>query len=107
MEIFAVRWNVISEISKLLLNDIFAELDGSRQWDWEYYDWLDQGGLQVERYISQNYTSQVNQASSRCFFRCFQWEFWEGVSTIFQLSIMMLHVSAAAGFYEFHFKFKA
>ena len=29
-EIFAVRWNVASEISKLLLNDIFAELDGNR-----------------------------------------------------------------------------
>ena len=39
MEIFAVKWNVVSEISKVLLNDIFSELDGSRQWDWEYYDW--------------------------------------------------------------------
>ena len=29
MEIFAVKWNVVSDISKLLLNDIFAELDGS------------------------------------------------------------------------------
>ena len=28
MEIFAVKWNVLSEISKVLLN-IFAELDGS------------------------------------------------------------------------------
>ena len=28
MEIFAVKWNVVSEISKVLLNDIFAELDG-------------------------------------------------------------------------------
>ena len=24
MEIFAVKWNVVSEISKVLLNDIFA-----------------------------------------------------------------------------------
>ena len=30
MEIFAVKWNVVSDISKVLLNDIFAELDGSR-----------------------------------------------------------------------------
>ena len=28
MEIFAVKWSVVSEISKVLLNDIFAELDG-------------------------------------------------------------------------------
>ena len=28
MEIFAVKWNVVSDISKVLLNDIFAELDG-------------------------------------------------------------------------------
>ena len=33
MEISAVRWNVVSEISKVLLNGIFAEIDGSRQWD--------------------------------------------------------------------------
>ena len=29
MEIFAVKWNIVSEIIKVLLNDIFAELDGS------------------------------------------------------------------------------
>ena len=29
MEIFAIEWNVVSEISKVLLNDIFAELDES------------------------------------------------------------------------------
>ena len=29
MEIFAVKWNVVSEISKVLLNDIFA--DGSSE----------------------------------------------------------------------------
>ena len=28
MEIFAVKWNVVSDISKVLLNDIFAERDG-------------------------------------------------------------------------------
>ena len=29
MEIFAVTWNAVSEVSKVLLNDIFTELDGS------------------------------------------------------------------------------
>ena len=29
MEIFAVKLNFVSEISKVLLNDIFAELDGN------------------------------------------------------------------------------
>ena len=29
MEILPVKWNVVSEVSKALLNDIFAELDGS------------------------------------------------------------------------------
>ena len=29
MEIFAVKRNVVSDISIVLLNDIFAELDGS------------------------------------------------------------------------------
>ena len=29
MKIFAVKWNAVSEISKVLLNDVLAELDGS------------------------------------------------------------------------------
>ena len=29
MEIFAVKWNVVLDISKVLLKDIFAELDES------------------------------------------------------------------------------
>ena len=29
MEIFSVKWNVVSATSKVILNDIFAELDGS------------------------------------------------------------------------------
>ena len=29
MDIFAVKWNIVSEIIKVLLNDIFAELDGN------------------------------------------------------------------------------
>ena len=32
MEISAVRWNVVSEITKVLLNGVFAKIDGSRQW---------------------------------------------------------------------------
>ena len=31
MEIFAVKWNVVSVIRKVLLNDTFAELDGSSE----------------------------------------------------------------------------
>ena len=29
IDIFAAKWNIVSNISKVLLNDIFAELDGS------------------------------------------------------------------------------
>ena len=29
MKIFAVKWNVVLEITKVLLNDIFADLDGT------------------------------------------------------------------------------
>ena len=50
-------------------------------------DVLDLGGLQVQRYISKNYTSQVNQVLSRCFFQCFQWQFGEeGGSNYFYTS---------------------
>ena len=31
MEVFAAKWNDVSEISKVLLNDTFAELDGSSE----------------------------------------------------------------------------
>ena len=31
IEIFAVKWNVVSEISKVLLNDIFTEIDESSE----------------------------------------------------------------------------
>ena len=37
MGIFAVKWNVVSEISKVFLNDIFAELDGNSGIKKEYY----------------------------------------------------------------------
>ena len=40
-------------------------------------DRLDLGGLQIERYISKNYTSQINQALIRRLFSIFQREFGE------------------------------
>ena len=62
--------------------------------------------LQTERYISKNYTSQVNQALSRCFFTVFSENLGRGISAIFWLSIMHACISSSAEFYEFHFKFK-
>ena len=47
IEIFAVTWNVVSEISKVLLN-IFAELDGSSGIKNIITDQLNLGGLQVD-----------------------------------------------------------
>ena len=57
MEIFAVKWNVVSEISKVLLNDIFAELEGnSGIKNIITTDRVHLGGLQVCRlYICKNY----------------------------------------------------
>ena len=48
MEIIAVKWNIVSEISKVLLNDIFAELDGGSRIKniISYTDRLNIGGLQ-------------------------------------------------------------
>ena len=57
-------------------------------------DILDLGGLQVGRYISKNYTSQVNQALSKCFFSVFSENLGRGVSTIFQISIMHACISS-------------
>ena len=54
--------------------------------------------------VRRNYTNEVNQALSKCFFSVFSENLGRGISTIFRLSIM--HVSAAAAFNEFHFKFK-
>ena len=48
MEIFAVKWNVVSDISKVLLNDIFAELDGSSGIKNIITGRLNLGGLQVD-----------------------------------------------------------
>ena len=51
MEIFAVKWNVVSEISKALLNDIFAERDGRSGIKniISYTDRLHLGGLHASR----------------------------------------------------------
>ena len=49
MEIFPVKWNVVSEISKVLLNDIIAEVDGSSGIKNIITDRLNLGGLQVAR----------------------------------------------------------
>ena len=48
MEIFAIKWNVVSEIGKVLLNDIFAELDGSSGIKNIITGRLNLGGLQVD-----------------------------------------------------------
>ena len=51
MEIFAVKWKVVSEISKVLMNDIFAKLDASSEIknNSSYTGRLNPGGLQVGR----------------------------------------------------------
>ena len=58
--------------------------------------------------VRGNYTNEVNQAVSRCFFSAFSENLGLGDINHFyinyQLSIM--HVSTTARFNEFHFKFK-
>ena len=58
MEIFAVKWNVVSEIRKVLLNDIFAELDGSSGNKNIIADRLNFAGLQVDD-ISIKITAEI------------------------------------------------
>ena len=55
MEIFAVKRSIVSEIIKVLLNDIFAELDGSN--GIKNTDRLNRfSGLQVDdQAITKNY----------------------------------------------------
>ena len=45
-----LKWNVVSEISKVLLNDVFGELDGRSGIKniISYTDRLNIGGLQVD-----------------------------------------------------------
>ena len=49
MEIFAVKWNVVSETKKVLPNDIFAERDGSSGIKNIISNRLNLGELQVYR----------------------------------------------------------
>ena len=49
MEILDVKWNVVSEIIKVLLNDIIAKLDGSSGIKNIISDKLNLAGLQVAR----------------------------------------------------------
>ena len=83
MESFAVKWNVVSETSKVFLNDIFTELDGSSGIKNIITDRLNfgVGELQVDhisaklrygRKYKEMYTNQVNQALNGCFFSNFQ-----------------------------------
>ena len=115
MESFTVKLNVVSETSKVFLNDTFTELDGSSEIKNIITDRLNLGvgELQVDdisakirygRKYKEIYTNQVNQALSGCFFSIFSENCGRGISTVFRLSIM--HVVVAAGFNEFHFIFK-
>ena len=82
MEIFAVKLNVVSETSKVSLNNIFAELDGSSGIKniINYTVRLNIDGLQVDDIAiskvmaesRKNYNKEVNQALSICFFESFQ-----------------------------------
>ena len=63
MEIFTVKWNVVSEISKVLLNDIFAELDGSSGIKNIITDRLNLGRLQVDD--SHIISTKITAESSR------------------------------------------
>ena len=83
MEIFSVKWNVVSATSKVILNDIFAELDGSSGIKNIITDKLNLGELYKEIY-----TNQVNQALRRCFFSIFSENCERGISTVFRLSII-------------------
>ena len=57
-------------------------------------DRLDLGGLQVERYISKNYTSQVNQPLSRPFFSVFSANLGRGYQLFFRFPSYM-HVCSS------------
>ena len=54
--IFTVKQNVVSEISKVLLNDVIAELDGNNGIK-NITERLNLGGLQVDD-ISANVTAE-------------------------------------------------
>ena len=52
--------------------------------------------------VRRNYTNEVNQALSRCFFSVFSKNLGRGVSAIFRWSTM--HESAAVGYFNFSCK---
>ena len=60
---FAVKLNFVSEISKVLLNDIFAELDGSSGIKNIITDRLNLGRLQVDN--SHIISTKITAESSR------------------------------------------
>ena len=97
MDIFDLKWNVVSEASKVLLNDIFTELDGSSGIKNIITEILNLAELQVEdisakirygRKYKEIYINQVNQALSRCFFSIFSENCGKGISAVFRLSNM-------------------
>ena len=113
MEIFTVKWNVVSETSKVLLNNIFREFDESSGIKNIITDRLNLRKLQVNhisakiryrRRYKEIYTNQVNQALSRCIFSIFRKNCGREISTVFRMFIM--HVLVAAEFYKFRFVFK-
>ena len=58
MGIFTLKWNVVSEISKLLLNYVLAELNGSSGIKNIITDRLNLGGLQQVYNISAKTTAE-------------------------------------------------
>ena len=78
---------------------------------------LDLGGLQsiddigsykqklLRQKVPRNYTSQVNLTLIRCFFIVFSENLGRRCQLFFDFASCM-HLLAAAGLYEFHFKFK-
>ena len=73
LEIFTLKRNIASEISKKLPNDIFEKFDGNSQMK-NIIDRLNLGELQVDdvgtnygRKYKDIYTNQVNQVLIRCF----------------------------------------
>ena len=98
MDSFAIKCNVVSEASKVFLNDIFTELDESSGIKNIITNRLNLGlgELQVDdisakirygRKYKEIYTNQVNQVLNGCFFSIFSENYGRGIS-VFLLSIM-------------------
>ena len=95
IESFTVKWNVVSETSKVFLHDIFTELDGNSGIKNIITDRLNLGvgELQVDdisakirygRKYKEIYTNQVNQALSGCFSSIFSENCGRGMSRVFR-----------------------